>query len=216
MLFGGIGPWLEWTGVAVFALTGALTAARRGFDPVSFALLAIATGVGGGTLRDLLVGARPVFWVADPTDVVIAIVVALIVFAGGGRFPVRAGDGRRRTVIIWADAVGMALFAVTGTARALSFGAPPLSAVALGIMTATFGGIIRDLLAGEPPLIIASREIYVTAAALSAGTFVLAHVYLGLSLSVAALIGIAAGFGLRALALIYGWCLPTFQPKAGD
>ncbi len=214
-MFGVVGPWLEWTGVAVFALTGALAAARRGLDPVSFALLAVATGVGGGTLRDLLVGARPVFWVANPTDVVICIVVALVVFAGAEQFPVEAGEGRRRRAIVWADAVGLALFAVTGTERALSFGAPPLSAIALGVMTATFGGIIRDLLAGEPPLVIVSREIYVTAATLGASAFVLA-LSAGVPLTFAALFGVAAGFVLRALALVYGWQLPTFQPKARD
>ncbi len=214
-MFGVVGPWLEWTGVAVFALTGALAAARRGLDPVSFALLAVATGVGGGTLRDLLVGARPVFWVADPTDVVICITVALAVFVGAGRFPVEAGEGRRRQAIVWADAVGLALFAVTGTQRALSLGAPPLSAIALGVMTATFGGIIRDLLAGEPPLVVVSREIYVTAATLGASTFASA-LWLGVPLTPAALIGVAAGFGLRAMALLHGWQLPTFQPRARD
>lgn len=214
-MFGTVGPWLNWIGIAVFALTGALAAARRGLDPVSFVLLAIATGVGGGTLRDLLVGAAPVFWVADPTDVIICIVVALIVFVGAGRFPVQAGEGRRQRAIVWADSVGIALFAVTGTERALSFGAPPLSAIALGVMTATFGGIIRDVLAGEPPLIVVSREIYVTAAAFGAGIFVVAKI-LGLPLTLAALTGVAAGFALRALALIYGWQLPTFQPRAKD
>jgi uncharacterized membrane protein YeiH len=214
-MLGEAGPWLEWTGVAVFALTGALVAARKGMDPFGFALLATVTGVGGGTLRDLLVGAKPVFWVTHPADVVICISVALATFMGGGRFPVRAGGGRRRRLIVWADSVGVALFAVTGAERALGFGAHPLTAVALGTMTATFGGIIRDVLVGEVPLVIVSREIYVTAAAFGAATYVVARL-LGLDPLLAAPAGIGAGFALRALAILRGWSLPTFPGPPQD
>ncbi|MGO1080916.1 trimeric intracellular cation channel family protein [Inquilinus sp. CA228] len=205
---GQIGLWLDWVGVAVFALTGALVAARRQADPVGFIILATATGIGGGTLRDLLLGIGPVFWIADPVDLVICVVVALTVFFGHPTFPVRAGDGRRRRVIVWADAVGMALFAVTGAERAVDAGAPAVSAIVLGAMTATFGGIIRDVIIGQVTLIV-SGEIYVTAAVLGASVYVVVRAISGDAL-LAACLGAAAAFGLRALALGLGWSLPRF------
>jgi uncharacterized membrane protein YeiH len=211
MLLGAIGVWLDWIGVAVFALTGALVAARKGADPIGFVILATTTGIGGGTLRDLLLGAGPVFWISDPVDLLICAAVALVVFFGHPTFPVRAGDGRRLRVIIWADAVGMALFAVTGSERALVAGAPAVSAVVLGIMTATFGGIIRDVIIGQVTLIV-SGEIYITAAAFGATVYVVARTLSGDAL-LAACLGMAAAFGLRALAIGLGWSLPRFPPS---
>lgn len=210
-MLGTIALWLDWIGVAVFALTGALVAARRQADPIGFMILATATGIGGGTLRDLLLGARPVFWIADPVDLLICVTVALAVFFGHPTFPVRAGDGRRRRVIVWADAVGMALFAVTGAEKALAAGAPAVSAIVLGVMTATFGGIIRDVIIGQVTLIV-SGEIYITAAALGATVYVVARHVLG-DATLAAGLGILAAFGLRALALHWGWSLPRFPPS---
>lgn len=203
----------ETVGVAVFALTGALVAARRGMDPFGFALLAIVTGVGGGTLRDLLIGTRPVFWVGDPGDVLVCILVAAIVFLlGPGRVAALDG-GRRGRMLLWADALGLALFAVVGTGRALAADVPPLSAVALGTVTATFGGIIRDILAGTTPLVL-RKEIYVTAAALGAAVMVGLRV-LGLE-ALAPVAGFVAAFGLRALAILRGWSLPVFPERDGE
>ncbi|KGM35389.1 trimeric intracellular cation channel family protein [Inquilinus limosus] len=208
---GQIGVWLDWVGVAVFALTGALVAARRQADPVGFIILATATGIGGGTLRDLLLGIGPVFWIADPVDLVICVAVALAVFFG---HPTFAGQGRRRRVIVWADAVGMALFAVTGAGRAMDAGAPAVSAIVCGAMTATFGGIIRDVIIGQVTLIV-SGEIYVTAAVLGATVYVTVRMVTGDAL-LAACLGAAAAFGLRAMALGLGWSLPRFPPSPPD
>jgi uncharacterized membrane protein YeiH len=210
-VFGAAGPWLEWTGVAVFALTGALMAARKEMDPFGFAMLATVTGVGGGTARDVLLGRTPVFWIVDPTDVVICIVVGTLTFVIGPSIVRAAETGFRRRLILWADAVGLALFAVTGAERALAAGASLMPAIALGTMTATFGGIIRDILAGEPPLVL-RREIYVTAAALGAGVFVVARMG-GVEPLVAGLAGAACAFVLRALAILRGWSLPAFTAK---
>ena len=211
---GQIWVWLDWIGVAVFALTGALVAARRQADPIGFIILATATGIGGGTLRDLLLGIGPVFWIANPIDLVICAVVALTAFFGHPTFPVRAGDGRRRRVIVWADALGMALFTVAGAERALDAGAPAVSAIVLGAMTATFGGIIRDVIIGQVTLIV-SGEIYVTAAALGAAVHVAVRIGTGDPL-LAACLGAGAAFGLRALALGLGWSLPRFPPSPSD
>jgi len=201
----------EAIGVAVFALTGALMAARKGMDPFGFALLATLTGVGGGTLRDLLIGIRPVFWVGDPTDVLVCLVVAETVFVLGPKRVAALEGGRRGRVLLWADALGLALFAVTGTAKALAAGAPALSAIALGTITATFGGIIRDIFAGTTPLVL-RQEIYVTAAALGAAVTVTFQA-VDLPLPWSASAGFIAAFTLRALAILRRWSLPTFPSR---
>ncbi|MCG7393342.1 trimeric intracellular cation channel family protein [Microvirga sp. ACRRW] len=202
----------EAIGVAVFALTGALMAARKGMDPFGFALLATLTGVGGGTVRDLLIGIRPVFWVGDPRDVLVCVIVAELVFALGPKRVAALEAGRRGgRVLVWADALGMALFAVTGTAKALAAGVPALSAIALGTVTATFGGIIRDIFAGITPLVL-RQEIYVTAAALGAAVSVTLQV-IGTPVFLSAAVGFAAAFGLRALAILRGWSLPAFPSR---
>ncbi|WP_353181435.1 trimeric intracellular cation channel family protein [Bosea sp. (in: a-proteobacteria)] len=196
----------EGAGVAIFALTGALVAARKGMDPFGFILLATVTGVGGGTLRELLLG-HGAFWVRDPADVVICTAVAL---AGWTLAYFRPGmlegwSGRR--LLLWADAVGVSLFAVIGTLRGLEAGAPVMSAVALGAMTATFGGILRDILAGDRPMVLWSREFYVTAATAGAVATALL-VGLGLSGLAVMLGGAATCLGLRAGSLLFGWSFP--------
>lgn len=199
---------MGWAGVAVFALTGALVAARKNMDPFGFALLATVTGLGGGTLRDLLLGADPIFWVVDPTDVLICVAVSLATFLFGSRAGWLTRREQAGSVLLWADAMGLALFAALGAQKALAAGAHPFSAVALGAITATFGGIIRDLLAGETPLVL-HREIYVTAAAAGAATVVLARAG-GLDVSLEMLLGFAVAFGLRGAAILYGWSLPQY------
>jgi len=201
----------ETFGVAVFALSGALMAARKGMDPFGFALLATLTGVGGGTLRDLLIGTRPVFWVGDPSDVLVCLIVAELVFALGPKRVAALEGGRRGRVLLWADALGLALFAITGTVKALAAGVPALSAVALGTVTAAFGGIIRDIVAGTTPLVL-RQEIYVTAAALGAAVLVGLR-GLGLDPVWSAALGFIAAFTLRALALLRGWSLPAFPGR---
>jgi uncharacterized membrane protein YeiH len=202
---------VESIGVAVFALSGALVAARKGMDPFGFALLATVTGVGGGTLRDLLIGADPVFWVGDPTDVLVCLVVAAATFCLGPRRIGVFDGGLRGRALLWADALGLALFAVVGTGKALAAGVPALSAVALGTVTATFGGIIRDMLAGTTPLVL-RQEIYVTAAALGAAVMV-GLIGFEIDPVIGASAGFAASFILRALALLRGWSLPAFPRR---
>ncbi|SEB99020.1 Uncharacterized membrane protein YeiH [Rhizobiales bacterium GAS191] len=208
-MFGSLGPWLEWIGVAVFALTGALVAADKDMDPFGFALLATVTGVGGGTLRDLLLGIAPVFWVSDPTDILICIAVSVAAFLAGESVQAASRDGARRRVVLIADAIGLCVFAVTGTVRSLVHGASPLVAIVLGVMTATFGGIIRDLLAGDVPLVL-RREIYVTAAALAA-LMVVALDKSGVDPVIGACVAAGVGLTLRLLAILRGWSLPTFR-----
>ena len=204
-LFGLLG-WLDLFGIAVFATSGALAAARKGQTLVTFAFFALVTGVGGGTVRDLLIGA-PVFWVQDSRVPILCLAIALIIWVT----PVRIW---RAGAVDWFDAMGLAAYSVFGAAKAMQLGIDPVPAAIMGIITACVGGVIRDLLAGEPSIII-RPELYVTAGALSAFSFV-ALMQTGMAGIVAAGMAFAAGFALRALAIVKGLALPVYRGAAED
>lgn len=196
---------LDWIGIVAFAASGALVASRKQMDVVGFALIALVTGFGGGTLRDLLLGRLPLFWLREPGLIGLAALVGVFVF-----FTAHLVESRFRA-LVWADAVGLALYAVIGAEIALIAGADPWAAVLLGVMTATGGGILRDVICNELPLIL-RREIYITAAAAAAATYValrLAPLPRDLALSA----GILVGFAIRAAAILRGWSLPTYRPR---
>jgi uncharacterized membrane protein YeiH len=195
---------LDWLGIVAFAITGALVASRKQMDIVGFALLATVTGIGGGTLRDLLLGVHPILWIKQPEYLAVCILVSLIAF-----FTAHLVQSRMR-LILWADAVGLALFSTVGAERALTVGAPALVAVVMGIITACAGGIIRDVLSQERSIIF-SYEIYITAAAAAAASFV-ALSSLGLSREGAVTASTVLGLTLRGGALIWGWSLPRYRP----
>ena len=192
---------LDYVGIAVFAVSGALLAAEKKQTLVTFAFFAVITGVGGGTLRDLLIGA-PVFWVHTNGTLLICIAAALAVWA----FSRQAFAGR---ALLWFDAIGIAAYATYGAAKALTYGVAPVPAFAMGVMTACVGGIIRDVLAGEPSILM-RPELYVTAAALAAGLYVGLDLA-GLGPSLAALIAGLAGFALRGAAIAHGLKLPAYE-----
>lgn len=196
---------LDWAGIAVFAASGALVASRKQMDAVGFVLIAAITGFGGGTLRDLLLGRTPVFWLSRPELLAIAAAAALLVFATAHLVE------SRFKALLWADAVGLALYAVLGAEIALVAGADPWAAVLLGVVTATAGGIIRDVVCNELPLIL-RREIYITAAAVAAATYVALRLA-PLPRDVALLAGITTGFLLRAAAILRGWSLPPYRAR---
>jgi uncharacterized membrane protein YeiH len=197
---------LDYAAVAVFGATGALAAARRKHDIVTFGFFAAVTGVGGGTLRDLLIGA-PVFWVARPEYLIVCLAAATAVwFLGPRRF--------RPRILTWLDALGMAAYAVVGALKAQSLGVPPISCVVMGVLTATFGGVIRDVLAHEPSVLL-QRELYVTPALAGAATFVVLGL-LGVPGIVDGLAGFAVALILRAGAILWNWALPGFGGPAPD
>ena len=196
---------LDYAGVLVFAATGALAAARKGYDLVTFTFFAAVTGIGGGTLRDLLIGA-PVFWVHDPGYIVVSVLAAVAVWVVGPRPRLFGG-------LLWLDALGLAAYAIVGAAKAAAHGVPPVVCVLMGALTATFGGVLRDLLAGEPSVLL-RREITISAALVAAGLYIALR-WAGLDVAVAAVIGFAAGFGLRGGALLWGWSLPAFRDRRG-
>jgi uncharacterized membrane protein YeiH len=198
---------LDLLGVGVFAITGALVASRKQMDLVGFALLATVTGIGGGTLRDLVLGLTPVFWVQQPIYVVICIVVAAIVF-----FTAHIPESRYR-LLLWLDALGLATFCVVGADRALVAEAGPFIAVVMGVITATFGGVVRDVLGGEIPVIL-RKEIYATAAFAGAAAFV-GGMLAGIPAVIAALCGFAICLAIRGAALQRGWSLPVYRARPG-
>ena len=196
---------LDVLGVAVFAVTGALVASRKQMDIVGFALLATVTGIGGGTLRDLVLGVQPVFWVREPIYVVVCITIAAIAF-----FTAHVPESRYR-LLLWLDALGLSFFCIVGADKALVAGAGWFIAIVMGVITATFGGIVRDVLGDEIPIIL-RKEIYATAALAGSAVFI-GTFAVGIPGIVAAFAGFAVCFGIRAAALRRGWSLPTYRPR---
>lgn len=201
MMVRSVLPWFDIAGIAIFAISGALAAAQRGQTIVTFTFFAAVTGTGGGTVRDLLIGA-PVFWIHDNRALAVCLLAALAVWLTPRRiWPVKAID--------WFDGAGLAAYAVFGSWKALAYGVPPLGAATMGVVTACLGGIIRDVLAGEPSILL-RPELYVTAAALAAGLFVLLMLA-GAPLLLAAGIAALSGFALRAVAIQRGLALPGYR-----
>jgi uncharacterized membrane protein YeiH len=195
---------LDYAAVAVFGASGALAAARAKHDIITFGFFAAVTGVGGGTLRDLLIDA-PVFWVARPEYLVVCLAAAVAVWIFGW------GQGRER-LLLWLDALGMAAYTSVGAMKAVSLGAPPFTAVVMGVLTATFGGVLRDVLAHEPSVLL-RRELYVTPALAGAIAFVGLNA-LAVPLFVAGLGGFLVAFSIRAGAILFGWQMPGFPGRA--
>jgi uncharacterized membrane protein YeiH len=198
---------LDYTGVAVFAATGALSASRKQLDIIGFLFLAAATGIGGGTFRDVILGATPVFWVVNPTYLIVCVVVALVVFVLAHRI-----ESRYR-LLLWLDAMGVSAYCVMGAAKGLAATGSPTVAITTGVLTASFGGILRDLLAGEPSVLL-RPEVYVTAALIGSAAFTAATVA-GAPLWLASAIGIGAAFVVRGGALRFGWRFPVYRARPG-
>ena len=189
----------------VFAVSGALVASRKGMDVMGFMWFAVITGVGGGTVRDLILDV-PVFWVQNPVHVSACLVTAVVM-----HFVAPRVESRYRT-LLWFDAFGLALVTVAGTVKALDAGAPALVAVAMGAVTGSVGGIIRDTL-GHVPSVLLRHEIYITASVLGACTYVGLN-GLGIARLAAMTGGFLVTFAVRGLAIRFGWSVPVFRASA--
>ena len=187
--------------VAVFAVSGALNAARQRMDILGFMLIGTVTGLGGGTLRDLVLGHLPVFWVREPIWISICLIASAVTYFVT---PMLASLSR---ALLWMDAVGLALFAVAGTEVALKFGATPLIAVCMGVMTASFGGIARDFLC-RSSLTLMNEELYITTALAGSVVYLILH-ELDMAANVDLLGGFCTAFILRALAIKFKIKLPN-------
>ena len=194
--------------VAVFAISGALAAAEQKLDILSFILFGTITGVGGGTARDLLLGVDAVFWINDTRYLWVCI------GSSAATWVLAPSLNSLHRVLLWADAIGLALFSVLGSVKALEWGAPAIVAVVLGMMTATFGSLTRDTLLNQRPVILCP-EIYVTAALLGAGSYVILQ-SIPIIEPLAFPLAIAAAFTLRALAIAFDLRLPKYGRGIGS
>jgi len=197
--------WFAVLAAAVFAVSGALVAYRQRLDVMGFMWLAVITGVGGGTVRDLILDV-PVFWVQNPVHVTVCLVTAVAM-----HFVAPLVEARYRT-LLWFDAFGLALVTVAGTVKALDAGAPALVAIAMGAVTGSVGGIIRDTL-GQVPSVLLRHEIYVTASVLGACAYAGLN-GLGVARPAAMMTAFCVTFMVRGLAIRFGWSLPVFRSAA--
>ncbi|TFL17458.1 trimeric intracellular cation channel family protein [Jannaschia formosa] len=192
--------------VLVFAVTGALVAARALLDVVGFVFVACLTAVGGGTVRDLMLGREPVFWIAEPAPVAVAASVACVVFFTHHLI------ASRLTAIVWLDAVALSVAVAAGVAVADGLGHPVWVQLVMGIVTGCVGGLMRDVVCNEVPLVLKAGELYVTAALAGGAAAVLAREAGAPGLwPLAACAGVT--FLLRAGSIRFGWRLPAFRPR---
>lgn len=200
---------LNVAGLFVFAVSGALTALRNDMDVFGVAMVAFVTSVGGGTIRDVLLGSFPVWWVREPGAILIAVIGAAVATIAQ---PILTS---RLKALIWADAMGLAMFTVIGAQAALAVGASAAIAIFMGAVTATFGGVVRDVLLNEAPLIL-KQEIYATAALIGASSYVGLQ-WIGLGQGIAAIFAAAITFGVRAVAILFNVPSPKFgRPRKAE
>lgn len=197
---------LDHASVLIFALTGALVASRAQLDVVGFAFIACLTAVGGGTVRDVLLDRNPIFWIANPSFIATACAAALVIF-----FTAHLFESRYR-LILWLDSLALAVAVPAGVAAALAMAQPLPIVVIMGMVTGCLGGLMRDVVCNEVPLVLKQGELYVTAA--FAGSLVAALLSLVTSEKLIVLSACAlVTWGLRAGSLAFGWRLPVYKSR---
>ena len=194
-------------GIAVFAASGALAAARKSLDPVGVLVLAIVTATGGGTLRDVLMGRHPIFWIAAPWYIGVSALAALVTWLWVRKFP------PPERALLYADALGLAFFSIVGVQIAEAGGLSPFPAAIMGAITGCAGGLIRDVLVAEVPLVFRQTELYVTACAAGIAVY-LGLAALGLATGVASVSGMAVIALVRLASIRWGITLPVLQLPA--
>jgi uncharacterized membrane protein YeiH len=199
--------FLDYAAIALFAATGALSASRKQLDLIGFIFLAAVTGIGGGTFRDLILGTLPVFWVKNPNYMLVCLAAGVIVY-----FTAHRWESRYR-MLLWLDAIGLSAYAAVGAAKGLAATGSPVVGVVTGMLTATFGGILRDIIAGEPSVLL-RPEIYVSAALAGAAVFTGADA-LGFTPIVCFAVAMLTAFVIRGGALRYGWTFPVYKGRPG-
>lgn len=203
-----LGQWLDLVGVGANAIAGALVAGRRQFDWLGVVVIAGVTAIGGGTVRDLLLD-RPVFWIANPAylQATLAATAFTLLYARTRRIPER--------VLETTDALGLALFGIAGARIALGLGHDGLIAVVMGVITGSFGGLLRDVLCNDIPMIFRQGQFYATAIILGCSLYV-GLIALGLESNVAAAGGMLAILTLRVAAIVWNLRLPIFRLPPED
>lgn len=189
-------------GLIVFAISGALFAAEKNMDILGLMLIGTVTGIGGGTLRDVMLGIYPVSWVQEPISIYICLAACTFTYF------FKSLHLKRLNIILWMDAIGLSAFAVLGTDIALHHQSNPIIAIVMGVMSATFGGILRDVLCAKM-LILMRPELYITCALLASFVYVLMNAF-GFDVAVSQVSGFVAGFLLRASAILWKLEIPRF------
>ncbi|MEM9636830.1 MAG: trimeric intracellular cation channel family protein [Pseudomonadota bacterium] len=197
---------LDYASVFIFALTGALVASRQQLDIVGFAFVACLTAVGGGTVRDVLLDRNPIFWIAQPTYIGVACAAALLVFLTAHLF-----ESRLKT-LIWLDSFALAVAVPAGTGVALALGQPVLVVVLMGTITGCMGGLLRDVVLDDVPLVLKQGELYVTAAFAGATVAAFAQPYFP-DAPIPLMLCAGVTWALRAGSLAFGWRLPVYKSR---
>ena len=206
MTLASLVTFLDYASVLIFALTGALVASRGQLDLVGFIFFATLTGIGGGTLRDLVLGRDPVFWVDRPELLLLTAGAACVVFLTAHLL-----ESRYRA-ILWLDACALAVAVPAGVGVALELGVSPVVVVMMGVMTGTFGGLMRDVVSNEVPLILKQGELYITAA-FGGALVAVVLMTLGCGRGWALIFCAVAVLGLRAGSMTCGWRLPVYRGR---
>jgi uncharacterized membrane protein YeiH len=195
---------LDLLGCAVFAVSGALAAGRKGLDLLGVVVLGLVTAIGGGTIRDVLLDRHPLFWLADPTyvHVIVASALLTVVVARRRRPP--------ETALLVADALGLALFSVAGAQIAERAGVAATGGVVLGTVTGAAGGVVRDVLSAEVPIVLRRGNLYASAAIAGTGAY-FALVALGVGRGLATGIGMGVVASVRLASILWHLTLPTFH-----
>ncbi|QIQ21902.1 TRIC cation channel family protein [Zophobihabitans entericus] len=201
--------WLDILGTAVFAISGVLVAAKAGMDPFGAIILGVMTAVGGGTIRDIILDHGPIFWVTDSTDLVVAIVVSMISilfirYTSFINYP--------KWILSSFDAVGLSVFVGIGVNKAIASDVNGLVAICMGVLTGVGGGVLRDVLAREVPMVF-RVDIYATACIAGGMVHVSAYEYFGLNLENSMLLGMVTILTIRFLAICWHLQLPTVSAK---
>ncbi|NDJ58852.1 TRIC cation channel family protein [Enterobacteriaceae bacterium 4M9] len=196
--------WLDILGTAVFAISGVLLAGKLRMDPFGVLVLGVVTAVGGGTIRDMALANGPVFWVKDPTDLIVAMVTCVLTLV-----LVRQPRRLPKWILPVLDAVGLAVFVGIGVNKAILADTGPMIAVCMGVLTGVGGGIIRDVLAREIPMILRT-EIYATACIIGGLVHVIAFQLFHQPLEKASMIGMAVTLLIRLAAIRWNLKLPAF------
>ena len=197
---------LEYSSVFIFALTGALVASRAQLDPVGFLFIAALTAVGGGTVRDLLLDRNPLFWIDKPIVLVIAAVAAMITF-----FTAHLLESRLKT-LTWLDAAALAVAVPAGVGVAVNQSQEWPIVLIMGVTTGCFGGLMRDVVCNEVPLVLKQGELYISAAFIGAGAAMLA-IGAGIAQPIALIFCAGVTFALRAGSLALGWSMPAYKSR---
>lgn len=197
---------LDYGSVFIFALTGALVASRAQLDLVGFAFIACLTAVGGGTVRDLLLDRHPVFWVGQPDYILLATGAAFLVF-----FTAHLVESRYR-LLIWLDSFALSIAVSAGAGVALTLDQPAAIVILMGMITGCLGGLMRDVVCNEVPLVLKQGELYVSCAFAGSLVAVLSR-GAGLDPLPALALGAFCCWGLRAGSLVFGWRLPVYRAR---